>query len=48
MELKAAFQEIFFTPGNIRTVAASQLAAGRFTQEAALILAHALETDPRR
>lgn len=26
----------------------SQLAAGRFTLEAALILAHALETDPRR
>jgi UDP-N-acetylglucosamine acyltransferase len=31
VELKAAFQEIFFTPGNIRTVAATQLAAGRFT-----------------
>jgi hypothetical protein len=25
-----------------------ELAAGRFTLEAALILAHALETDPRR
>jgi len=30
VELKAAFQEIFFTPGNIRQVAATLLASGRF------------------
>ncbi|MBL9202164.1 MAG: acyl-ACP--UDP-N-acetylglucosamine O-acyltransferase [Opitutaceae bacterium] len=29
-ELKAAFQEVYFTPGNIREVAAGRLAAGAF------------------
>ncbi len=29
-ELKRAFQEVYFTPGNIRTVAAERLAAGGF------------------
>jgi len=29
-ELKAAFQEVYFTPGNIRDVAASRLAANAF------------------
>jgi UDP-N-acetylglucosamine acyltransferase len=34
-ELKAAFQEVYFTPGNIRDVAAGRLAAGAFeTSEA--------------
>ena len=30
-ELKAAFKEVYFTPGNIREVAAQSLAAGNFT-----------------
>lgn len=30
-ELKAAFQDVYFTPGNIRTVAAERIAAGVFT-----------------
>ena len=30
VELKAAFQEVFFTPGNIRHIAAALLASGRF------------------
>jgi len=30
-ELKAAFHQVFFTPGNIRNVAAEQLATGRFS-----------------
>ncbi len=29
-ELKAAFQEVYFTPGNIRDIAAGRLAAGAF------------------
>jgi UDP-N-acetylglucosamine acyltransferase len=30
-ELKAAYQEVYFTPGNIRDVAAQRLAAGAYT-----------------
>lgn len=30
-ELKAAYHDVFFTPGNIRTVAATALAGGRFS-----------------
>lgn len=30
-ELKSAFHEVYFTPGNIRTVAAAVLAAGKFS-----------------
>ncbi len=30
-ELKAAFQEVYFTPGNIRGVAAAALAGGKFS-----------------
>ncbi len=30
-ELKVAFQEVYFTPGNIREVAAGRLAEGKFT-----------------
>ena len=30
-ELKAAFQEVYFTPGNIREVAAALLAGGKFS-----------------
>ncbi|MEY2880975.1 MAG: hypothetical protein RLZZ15_3355 [Verrucomicrobiota bacterium] len=30
-ELKAAFHEVYFTPGNIRAVAAAVLASGKFT-----------------
>ncbi len=30
-ELKAAFHDVYFTPGNIREVAAAALAAGKFT-----------------
>jgi UDP-N-acetylglucosamine acyltransferase len=29
-ELKRAFQEVYFTPGNIREVAAARLASGEF------------------
>lgn len=31
MELKAAFAEVYFTPGNIREIAAKVLAGGRYT-----------------
>jgi UDP-N-acetylglucosamine acyltransferase len=34
-ELKAAFQAVYFTPGNIRTVAAAALAGGKFTSDEA-------------
>jgi UDP-N-acetylglucosamine acyltransferase len=30
-ELKDAYHEVFFTPGNIRTVAAARLAGGKFS-----------------
>lgn len=35
VELKTAFQEVFFTPGNIRIVAAAQLATGRYASSEA-------------
>ena len=35
-ELKAAFQEVYFTPGNIRTVAAAALAGGNFSSAEAM------------
>jgi UDP-N-acetylglucosamine acyltransferase len=31
VELKSAYHDVYFTPGNIRTVAAAVLATGRFT-----------------
>jgi UDP-N-acetylglucosamine acyltransferase len=34
-ELKAAFREVYFTAGNIRTIAAEALASGRYTSEEA-------------
>jgi UDP-N-acetylglucosamine acyltransferase len=33
--LKAAFQEVYFTPGNIRTVAAAALAGGDYASDQA-------------
>jgi UDP-N-acetylglucosamine acyltransferase len=34
-ELKAVFHEVYFTPGNIRNVAAATLASGKFTSDEA-------------
>lgn len=35
-ELKAAYHEVYFTPGNIRAVAAAQLATGRYASPEAI------------